>query len=379
MSSQLLQNLLIIIVITCLILVLIIGFIALLIASNRRLRQEHKFTKRVLNTTSAFILILDEEGKIIHCNKAYELLVGNNIGKFENRFIEHTLQHEENISETESLRRFEKEIITNDGHKRTISWSQGKIEDIHGNVQLIFTGIDITEQKNAYEKLRISQRQLRALAAELSLSEERERRKIAGELHDRIGPALSMIKIKLGELREDYFSTGSSEIVDQIGQLITQTIQDTRTLIFEISPPILHELGFAAAVNWLAEKMSKEHNIEVEVKSGKKIVSPADDMNIILYRAVRELLINIVKHSKAHKATIFIQRENNDLYLKIDDDGIGFKSAGGDSEGDYLKGFGLFNIKESIIHQGGNFMIDSKPNVGTYAEIRVPLFKTQKH
>lgn len=380
MSSQLLENFWIIVITTCVILVLIIGFITLLILSNRRLRQQHKFIKRVLNTTSAFILILNEAGEIIHYNKAYESLVGNKLGEIEKAFLKpYMLKDDENISKPESLHRFEKNITTNDGQLRIISWSQGKIKDIHGNLQLIFTGIDITEEKNAYEKLRISQKQLRALAAELSISEERERRKIAGELHDRIGPSLSLVKIKLGELREDSFSTESDQIISHIEQLISQTIQDTRTLIFEISPPILQELGFTAAVNWLAEKISKEHNINVVVESKNKIASAMNDINIILYRAVRELLINIVKHSKARKATILIRRENNHLYLKIDDDGIGFKGTKRGGEGDYLKGFGLFNIKESIIHHGGVFNIDSKPDFGTYAEIKVPLLKVQEH
>jgi len=380
MSSQLLENFWIIVITTCVILVLIIGFITLLILSNRRLRQQHKFIKRVLNTTSAFILILNEAGEIIHYNKAYESLVGNKLGEIEKAFLKpYMLKDDENISKPESLHRFEKNITTNDGQQRIISWSQGKIKDIHGNLQLIFTGIDITEEKNAYEKLRISQKQLRALAAELSISEERERRKIAGELHDRIGPSLSLVKIKLGELREDSFSTESDQIISHIEQLISQTIQDTRTLIFEISPPILQELGFTAAVNWLAEKISKEHNINVVVESKNKIASAMNDINIILYRAVRELLINIVKHSKARKATILIRRENNHLYLKIDDDGIGFKGTKRGGEGDYLKGFGLFNIKESIIHHGGVFNIDSKPDFGTYAEIKVPLLKVQEH
>ncbi len=119
---------------------------------------------------------------------------------------------------------------------------------------------DITERKASEEKIRVYEEQLRSLASELTLLEERERRRIANDLHDHIGQNLALSKIKLGELRASV-SSSLVKPLHEIHGLIEQTIQYTRSLTFELSPPILYELGFEAAVEWLAEQIQEKHGI----------------------------------------------------------------------------------------------------------------------
>jgi PAS domain S-box-containing protein len=369
----------IIIVVTAVILVLIISLLVNVLLASRRLRKEHEFTSKVLDTTSAFILVLNSEGRVLDCNKRYHMLTGLKPGDVFKSSAETPplVNGKDDFSESRVLNQFEERLTGRDGQVRTILWSKGSIKDIHGEVQWILTGIDVTKQKEAYEKLRLHRTQLRALSSELSLSEERERRRIAGELHDRIGSYLAMVKLKIGELQQDLSSSELAKVVDQLDQLISQTIQDTRTLIFEISPPILQELGFVAAIKWLAEKTSKEHEIKVSVvNSPKNPLVVGEKMRVILYRAVRELLINVVKHSRASAANISIITDNSHLCVNIEDNGIGFNNLTTDNDNDmrnYSGGFGLFNIKENIVHHKGYFTIESQKSGGTLARIKVPL------
>ena len=114
---------------------------------------------------------------------------------------------------------------------------------------------DIGERKRAEEKIRRYQERLRTLALDLSLVQERERRRIAIDLHDHIGQNLAFSKMKLGALRESVRCTSLLEPLEEIYALVVQTIEDTRSLVFELSPPVLYELGLEAGLEWLAERV----------------------------------------------------------------------------------------------------------------------------
>lgn len=180
------------------------------------------------------------------------------------------------------------------------------------------------ERKRADEKIQTYQEQLRSLTSEMSLIEERERRRIATDLHDHIGQTLAFIKIKLGMIRERVSPLGHIGPIDEIQNLIEQAIHYTRSLTFELSPPVLYELGFDAAMEWLAEQIQDQHHIEVDLEDDRQSKPMSDEIRISLFKAVRELLINIIKHAKAHKARVSTRREDNTIRIAVEDDGVGF-------------------------------------------------------
>ena len=173
------------------------------------------------------------------------------------------------------------------------------------------------------------QQQLRALASEASLAEERERREIACNLHDHIGQALAFAKAKLWDLQGYSAFSGIEKDVEEIRNLVGQIIQYTRTLTSELSPPTLYELGLEQALSWLAEQFQKKYRLRIEVKKTKIPLVLKDDIRIILYKSVRELLINVVKHAKASIATITLSNNDNVIQIRVMDDGIGLSPSSG--------------------------------------------------
>jgi len=241
---------------------------------------------------------------------------------------------------------------------------------------------DLCKQMLTYQK------KLQSLASELSLVEERERRAIATDLHDRIGQTLTVIRMKLHEARQLAAAPQTSpavapetvakavRLLDDLGDLVRQTIRDTRSLTFELSPPVLYELGLEAALEWLADDFRDRHGLAVKVRDDGRPKALSEEVRIILFRAVRELLVNTVKHAGARRVEIETRRDGDSIRIMVEDDGAGFDPAGRSAAPAGHQGFGLFNIKERLNHLGGRLEIDSTPGQGTKATLTAPLKET---
>jgi len=232
---------------------------------------------------------------------------------------------------------------------------------------------DITERKRAETRLLDYQEKLQSLASELSLVEERERRAIATDLHDQIGQTLSVIKMRCFDLRDELDSPGLIRRIDEIRELVKQTIKDTRSLTFELSPPVLYELGLVAAIDWLAEQFQHKHGLKCTVESDRKPKSLNQDIEIVLFRSVRELLVNIIKHAKAGRVKITVRVNKGNLRIRVADDGIGFSKEDKATKAYTNNQFGLFNITERIRHLGGRLEVDSQRGKGTMVTLVAPL------
>ncbi len=227
---------------------------------------------------------------------------------------------------------------------------------------------DITERKRTEERLLMYQEQLRSLAQELSTTEEHERRQMATYLHDTIGQALAFCKIKLGQLKD----AGSSSELQEVRKLIEETLKNAQSLTFELSPPILYELSFEEAVEWLCEHHQKQHHMAVAFEADERPQPLPDEVRIILYNAVRELLVNVAKHSGACNASVRIRHSERRIDITVSDNGKGFVPAKTPSISNH-GGFGLFNIRERLAHLGGKLHIDATPGKGTAVTISLPL------
>ena len=233
---------------------------------------------------------------------------------------------------------------------------------------------EIEERRKTEESLLHYQAQLRKLSAELLKTEERERRRIASEIHDRIGQTLAIAKIQLGSLRAATSDAATLGAVDTVRDLITQTIQDTRSLTFELSPPVLYELGLVAALQWLAESLHKQSNLIVHVKQNNSDENLLDsNAKELLFRTIRELLLNVVKHARAREAIVTLRLFPDHLQATVSDDGVGLSPGDFLPEGSDSRGFGLFSIQEQLNHNGGHATIDSSPGGGTRVTIDLPL------
>jgi signal transduction histidine kinase len=232
---------------------------------------------------------------------------------------------------------------------------------------------EITERKRAEARLLTYQQRLRSLASQLSLTEERERRRLATELHDRVSQTLAICKIKLGMLRQLASSTELAEALDEIDKYLKEIVRATRALTFEISSPILYQLGLEAALEWLTEQTWERDGIPSEFRDDRRPKPLDDDVRVLLFQAVRELLVNVAKHAQAHSVKVVIRREDSNVQIVVEDDGVGFTTFPIGSHWSEIKGFGLFSIRERLDYLGGQLKIKSERGNGTRVTLVAPL------
>ncbi|MFA5252447.1 MAG: response regulator [Phycisphaerae bacterium] len=221
-------------------------------------------------------------------------------------------------------------------------------------------------------ELRRSQEKLRSLTAELELTEERERRRIASDLHDSIGQILSFASRELKTMQKSSPAQLSESLL-QVSSQLDKAVEQARTLSFDLSPSILYDLGFEVAIEDLVDKFSKEKKIRCSFNTCSTPKPLADDVKILLYRAVRELLINAAKHSRAGTAKVSLLRSGDDICVTVEDDGRGFDASVLKGGMEKVKGFGIFNIRERLNHIGGQFKIESWVDKGTKVTLIAPL------
>lgn len=218
-----------------------------------------------------------------------------------------------------------------------------------------------------------NQKKLRSIASELTLTEERERRRIAIDLHDRIAQPLAVSRIKLGVLKELVSSPEQRFTLDEVSDFISEAINDTRSLIFEISPPILYDLGLEPALEWLAESILHPHGIGAVFKNDGKEKPLEQNIRVLLFQCTREVLMNAVKHSQAKSVVVSVSRREFMVDVVVEDDGIGFESAEIESKSMRNTGFGLFSIRERLEHSGGILRVESKSGCGTRISLSAPI------
>lgn len=212
------------------------------------------------------------------------------------------------------------------------------------------------------------QAQLRALAADISLVEERERRRLANELHEQVAQILATAQIRLGALTPEISSGSGQAALQEARDHVEESIRYIRSLTAELSPPVLYEMGFAAAVVWLARQIRDQHGIEVELQQHPIAWPPCDDRQILLYITVRDLLTYVARQAQPRVLKILMQPEGNHLRLRVEHDGVGVSDAGRDPPG-----FALFSIRERLDRIGGTVEVQSPPGQGTVITLSVPL------
>jgi signal transduction histidine kinase len=231
----------------------------------------------------------------------------------------------------------------------------------------------VAEFAKASEEIINYQGQLRKLASELSLAEARERREIASDLHDHIGQSLALIKMKISQFQGNAIFCGFEQNINEIMSQLDKTIKYTRTLTFEISSPVLYELGLEAAIEREADLTQDKFGFKTKVTSSGQNYSLPTDVQVVLFKSVQELLLNAAKHGDARNVSILITRSESSYKLTLEDDGRGFDVSVVANPPDNRAAFGLFSIKERLAHLGGMMTIESNSGKGTSVFLVIPL------
>lgn len=232
---------------------------------------------------------------------------------------------------------------------------------------------EIEERRWAERELLDHQRKLEALGFELSLAEERERGRIAGELHDQVGQCLILCKIKANSLAASDLRPDQQGTIAELESLLDKSIQDIRSLTFQLRPPVLALAGLEAAVQWLGEELKLHYGLQVDYFDDRQPKPLAYELRAYLFQAIRELLLNVARHAGTNRAHVRLQREGRDIAITVADNGVGFDMTENLASMGRAGGFGIFNVQQRIEYLGGRFMIDSQPGQGSRVTIIVPL------
>jgi PAS domain S-box-containing protein len=367
-----------------------------------RLDSERKFRLFVEGATGLAFILLDLHGNITHWNTGAQRLFGypeeatlNNHFSF--LFTAEDQKNGRPETELRQARNNEKGdddnwLVRADG---SAFWASGGVtavrdakENLIGFAKVVR---DITSQKKVNEKLaqlnrtleeRVHARtqelvrnreRLRAMASELTLAEQRERRRLASDLHDYLAQLLVVCRLKLSQSQSSEDTEDMRKMMQEADGLLDQSLTYTRTLVSQLSPSCLYEFGLQSALVWLGSEMQKQ-GLQVTLHENNLNLNLPEDQAVLIYQSVRELLYNVLKHSGVKEATIRLAIEpDNHLHIQVEDHGRGFIETHFEREEGFSTKFGLFSIRERIQALGGKLIVTSIPDEGTRALLRIPL------
>jgi len=354
------------------------------IGEQRRIEEQARLLYDAVQLSSDGIVITDRDGHIQYINDALVRLYGAEsreqlLGRNPMDVVipmerEAMAAVNRTVLEKGSFSFPEYQVTTKSGKVIIIEISVVLLRNAQGHASgMLSICRDITERRQTEETLRQQQLKLRSLASELTLTEERERRRIATELHDHIGQSLILCKMKIEELRKHHDQARFREEIAEVSRRIDDCIQDTRSLIFDLSPPILYDLGLKAAIEWLIEELQKNFALTFDVIKEMQDLPIDIDLRIILFRVVREILLNVAKHSRATRLELSMRQEEGHVSIVVRDNGVGFDPARVLEHHKGKPDFGIFSIRTRLNDQGGDLAIDSAPGKGTQLVVTAPL------
>ncbi|MFO0707915.1 MAG: sensor histidine kinase [Nitrospira sp.] len=231
---------------------------------------------------------------------------------------------------------------------------------------------EITERMRTEQSLDFSRRELKRLASELIRVQEDERRRISRDLHDDINQRLALLAIAIEDVERQMprLSEDLTHTVHAIAERITELSEDVRHLAYHYHPSILDDLGLSIAMRRLIEDVTARNNLHAHITCEDLPTTISPEIATCLYRVAQESLGNVVRHAKASRIDVSLERSRMGLTLTLADNGVGFAS---DHHRPNAGGLGLLSMKERVALVGGTLTIDSSVGAGTTVQASVPL------
>jgi two-component system sensor histidine kinase UhpB len=229
---------------------------------------------------------------------------------------------------------------------------------------------DITHRRQTEEKFNGLMQKLRALSAHIETGMEKERKRIAREIHDGLGSSLSGLKMELSVLRRSIGKDRETEKrIGAMSELIDSMVDLVRKLATELRPEVLDELGLVAAIRWFARDFSDRTGIGTGVNVFPRDFTVKPALSTAIFRIFQEIMTNISRHSRAGRVTIFLRKKNHQFQMRVRDDGIGIREEDLNSK----RSFGIIGIQERVKLQKGIVKITGIRGKGTTIYIEIPI------
>ena len=352
------------------------------VAERKRAEEEVKAERQrmydVMETLPVYVILLSEDYHVPYANRFFRERFGDSGGK---RCYEYLFSRTEpccNCHTFEVLKTnapLEWEWTGPDG--RNYSIYDFPFSDTDSSRLILEMGIDVTEEKRLRAGLERQTMQLRELASELTLAEQRERRRVAQTLHDTLQQLLVAARLEVGMMLRKHNPSVQKAAIN-VDSLLSQSIAASRTLTAELSPYALHAGGLASGMEWLAKWMSEKHGLAVKVKVAKEMPSIKEDVVVLLFQSVRELLFNAVKHAKVKTVRLDLTMKSDRMKIVVSDKGAGFDPSQLSIHGGRGGGFGLLSVRERLGLMGGSMVVESAPGMGTRITLESPPLTPQK-
>jgi len=351
-------------------------------SAEQEMAEARRFAESIVNTIQEALVVLDSQLQIVSANRSFYEICKKTTEQVEGRPFYTLSNGRWDIPELRGKLRnvlsgdagfegYELTCEVPDAEPRMLMLSARPISGPAGQSRMILVVIqDVTVRKQHEREIQADKEQLSALTEELLITEERQRQRIAAALHDSISQSLAFAKRELGALERQTrgaMRESLEEVCEQIGQAIGQV----RDLTLELAPSALYTLGLEAAIEDLADQFSDGDGFLCEVHVSEEAKPLSDEVRSLLYRSVRELLVNVSKHAEASNVVIDIQREESNIQITVDDDGRGFNPT--QAKGAETGGFGLFSIRQRLTYVGGQLIVESGEGKGTRVTLIAPL------
>ncbi|WP_158840115.1 PAS domain-containing protein [Polaribacter sp. L3A8] len=267
-------------------------------------------------------------------------------------------------------------VLHKEGHYVWLEFLSSPVYKNNKVSSFISTARDITQSILAKQEIEEYQVSLQKLTTEMTVIEEKQKKEIATNIHDHLSQSLVISKMKINELKKRSQLKMIDEDLKFIETHISEALENSRKITYELSPPVLYQLGIIEALNWLFDNVEVTHKIKCVINSNVDSINLDEIKSILLYRSIQEVLMNAIKYANATLITLGLDKNKLGLDIFITDNGVGFDTSVLNNNQNHTgSGFGLFTVQERIRNIQGKFTIKSKINEGTSIKIFIPLSK----
>ncbi len=278
-----------------------------------------------------------------------------------------------NVLEDKYFHTIEYRIRHKDGHYVWLEESVSPVFEKGQVVSFVTTNRDISEWILAKKEIENYQSSLQRLTVELSLIEEKQKKEIAANIHDHLSQSLVISKMRISDLERRAELENIQEDLIFIKDHISNALENSRRITYDLSPPVLYQLGIIDALAWFAGDTENKYGIKFEFNTNTSTIKLNEFKSILLFRCIQEAVTNTIKYANASLITLNLIKDEETITVILTDNGKGFDTSKLSNNVNSGSGFGLFAVKERIKNMNGELFITSELNIGTKIKIHLSL------